>query len=241
MAGPLEWWEYSVPYGASCQKDRIRGGWGPRTERKLHGQRGRVMWVLASRVWQFQKHSALELQSEQLAAPYGTQPVHALSFPAWVVWKEKQPCLESDRGAREGGIQGNNTVLSWVVEDDLSERSKAPSVTESKCRLSLDTAASPSAGQSSALLYLRARHQDPAKSERALTSARSADPVRSRHNARAHVCPAPHVHARAPPPTREHPAPWTRRAWFLGLGFTGRYGTFLAFSNHQQRQNGKEN
>ena len=52
---------------------------------------------------------------------------------------------------------GNNTVLSWVVEDDLSERSKAPSVTESKCRLPLDTAASPSAGQSRPLHALLCR------------------------------------------------------------------------------------
>lgn len=36
---------------------------------------------ISSRVLHFQKHSALELQSEQLAAPY-TQPAHALGFPA---------------------------------------------------------------------------------------------------------------------------------------------------------------
>ena len=65
------------------------------------------------RVWQFQKHSALELQSEQLAAPYGTQPVHALSFPAWVVWKENQPCLESDRFSCRGGA-GLNLKPDWT-------------------------------------------------------------------------------------------------------------------------------
>lgn len=54
------------------------------------------------RVLLFQKHSALELQSEQLVAPCGTQPVHALSFPAWAIWMESQPCLEFDFSAGVG-------------------------------------------------------------------------------------------------------------------------------------------